>query len=305
MSDKYNVPYYHPRFWPTWLMLSLLWLCSKLPFNWQISIGKGLGLLLMKLAKRRTHIAKVNLALCFPELTDKQQQEMLREVFIQQGVGLIEMAQVWWPREHALKGRCTINGLEHYQQAAAQGKGVLLMGGHYSVLELGAWFLGKEMTLDGMYRANNNPILQAIGIKGRSRFFETAIERRDIRLLIKQLKRGKTVWYAPDQDFGTKNTVFAPFFGVPAATLTASARIVQMTKVPVLMVSQHRNPDNTYRIDIHPPLTNFPTGDDEVDATRLNAELEAIVRTEPTQYVWVHRRFKTQPDGKDLYANKA
>ncbi|MGB0733247.1 MAG: lipid A biosynthesis acyltransferase, partial [Pontibacterium sp.] len=265
MSDKYNVPLYHLRFWPTWAALFLLWLCSKLPFDWQISLGKGLGLLLMRLAKRRTHIAKVNIDLCFPDKSAQEREQMLREVFIQQGVGLIEMGQVWWPRESALKGRCTINGLEHYKNALSEDKGVLLLGGHYSVLELGAWFLGKEIVMDGMYRANNNPILQNIGIKGRARFFETAIERRDIRLLIKQLKRGKTVWYAPDQDFGKKNTVFAPFFGVPAATLTASARIVQMTKVPVLMVSQHRNPDNTYRIDIHPPLENFPTGDDTAD----------------------------------------
>ncbi|WP_370277025.1 LpxL/LpxP family Kdo(2)-lipid IV(A) lauroyl/palmitoleoyl acyltransferase [Pontibacterium sp.] len=301
MSKKSDLPLYHPRLWPTWLTLALLWCCSQLPFDSQLSIGKTLGLALTKLAKRRHKIAKRNLELCFPNMSHADREELLKEVFIQQGMGLIEMAQVWWPRPKALLNRYHIEGLEHYHRAKQAHQGVLLLGGHYSVLELGALFLSNEMTLDGMYRANNNPVLDQIGRKGRARFFETAIERRDIRQLIKRLKQGKTVWYAPDQDFGRKNTVFAPFFGISAATLTATSRIVKMTGVPVLFISQHRNPDNTYTIRIAPPLTDFPSGNDAQDATRLNLELEKIVRTNPSQYMWVHRRFKTQPDGKNLY----
>lgn len=301
VSTKTDLPLYHPRLWLTWLGIGLLWSCSKLPFDWQIALGRRLGLILLRLAKRRRHIAEVNLKLCFPEKPAPEQQQLLRDVFIHQGIGLIEMAQVWWPRPKILKNRCRIEGLEHFQQAQKQHDGILLMGGHYSVLELGALFLGQEMTLDGMYRANNNPLLDKIGRTGRSRFFEHAIERRDIRHLIKRLKQGKTVWYAPDQDFGRKNTVFAPFFGITAATLTATARIVKMARVPVLFISLHRNPDNTYTIRIQPPLANFPSGDDAEDAARLNYELEQIVRTDPAQYMWVHRRFKTQPDGRNFY----
>lgn len=301
MSANHNTPLYHPRLWPTWLGLGLLWCCSKLPLNWQISIGKALGLLLMKIAKRRYKIAETNLRLCFPELSATESDALLRDVFIQQGIGLIEMALGWWPRPGILAGRYTIEGLEHYLSAKEKHDGVLLLGGHYSVLDLGAQLLANEITLDGMYRANNNPLLDKVSRTARECFFEEAIERRDIRLLIKRLKKGKTVWYAPDQDFGRKNTVFAPFFGINAATLTATSRIVKMTGVPVLMISQHRNPDNTYTITIYPPLSDFPSGDDIKDATRLNQELENIVRTNPAQYMWVHRRFKTQPDGRNFY----
>lgn len=289
-----------PRYWRTWAGFSLLWLISRLPLCAQSWLGLRLGRLLAKLVKKRRHIAERNIALCFPELSEQQQQALVIEHFEQLGLSYIELGRVWWPRPSLWQERYIINGLEHFEAAHKDG-GVLLICGHYTLLDLGANILGRTIPMSGMYRANNNPVMGYLEKKGRENFFETAIERSQIRDLIKTLKSKKAVWYAPDQDFGRKNTVFAPFFGQQASTLTSPSRLAAMTGSKVLMVSFHRTSNSQYEITLSPALENFPSGDDVADATRLNNLLEASIRKYPAQYLWVHRRFKTREDNLDLY----
>ncbi|MGB0663324.1 MAG: LpxL/LpxP family Kdo(2)-lipid IV(A) lauroyl/palmitoleoyl acyltransferase [Pontibacterium sp.] len=290
----------HPRYWRSWLGFGVLWLISRLPLKVQSSIGRALGRFLHKYVKRRRHIAEVNIQHCFPELSATEQSTLVKESFEQLGLSYIELGRVWWPKPSLWQGRYKINGLEHLQAAQAEG-GVLLLCGHFALLDLGANILGRNTTMDGMYRANSNPVMSYLEKRGRENFFAHAIERSEIRDLIKALKQKRTVWYAPDQDFGRKNTVFAPFFGQPASTLTSPSRLSKMTGAKVLTVAFHRTQDSQYLIDISPALDNFPSGDDVADATRLNKALEDNIRKYPAQYLWVHRRFKTQEEGGDIY----
>lgn len=229
---------------------------------------------------------------------------MLKNTFKEQGIGLIELGLAWWPNPSKLKKMGKVIGLEHLLKAQNEGKGVLLLCGHFTVLDVAGIILAQYTRFDGMYRLNNNPLIEKVSSNARKKFFDELIERRDIRKLIRRLKDKHTVWYAPDQDMGKKNTVYAPFFGVPAATLTATSKIAKMTHAVVLPLGLRRDLNGEYIIEIHEPLKDFPTGDDIVDATRVNQTLEMMIRKSPTQYMWIHRRFKTHPQGKNYLYQK-
>jgi KDO2-lipid IV(A) lauroyltransferase len=200
-----------------------------------------------------------------------------------------------------LQGR---KGREHLDSALARGKGVILLGAHFSTLDLGGLLFSEFYPVDAMYRRHNNPLMEDIITRGRGRYFGQSIERSDIRSVIRALRKNHIIWYAPDQDFGSKQSVYAPFFGVPAATIKATTRIVKLNDSPILMLAQHRLPDNSYELELLPVIEPFPSGDEAADAARINAELERAIRKDPAQYMWVHRRFKTHPEGKNyLYQN--
>ena len=177
------------------------------------------------------------------------------------------------------------------------GRGVLLVGGHYSTLELGGTLLSLFHPMNVTYRAHKNPLIEAVMTNSRAKHFARVIEREDVRQAMRSLKDGDTLWFAPDQDYGARHSVFVPFFGVEAATITATSRFARMNNSPALMFSHTRNPAGSgYTLSIGPVLEGFPSGDDEVDARRINAELESRIRQYPEQYLWLHRRFKTQRD---------
>ena len=153
--------------------------------------------------------------------------------------------------------------------------------------------------MDVMYRANANPLLETIMTRGRMRNFPRAIERNDVRGVLQSLKQGHVVWYGADQDYGRKHSEFVPFFGVQAATITATSRFAQLTGAPVVVFSHYRRPgDDHYDVYLSAPLTDFPSQDVITDATRINQIVETAVRLHPEQYWWVHRRFKTRPEGQ-------
>ena len=293
-----------PRFWPALVGLGCLWLLNRLPWRWQISLGRVLGLCLFYLSPRRRHVTVVNIHLCFPELNAGEQAKMVKDVFANNGIGLFETAMAWWTPLSKLKGQYTLKGREHLDAALAQGKGVILLGAHFSTLDLGGLLFSDFYSVDAMYRRHNNAMLEAFITRHRLRYFGQAIERSDIRSVVRALRKNHIIWYAPDQDFGPQQSVYAPFFGVPAATITATTRIVKLNESPILMLAQHRLPDNSgYELELFPVITPFPTGDDEADAARINAEIEHAIRKDPAQYMWVHRRFKTHPQGKNHVYN--
>lgn len=289
----------HPKYWPTWLAIGLLRVIGWLPFSWQLSIGARLGDFAYAFAKSRKHIAKTNIDLCFPALSDADRNQLLKSTFQNNGRGILETAFAWRGAIDALNDRFSFIGLEHLEIAAKEGNGVLLLGMHFSTLDLCGAALGRKVPFDVMYRRNKkNALLESVMRDGRTRNFPNAIERSDIRAVIKALKAGHIVWYGPDQDYGRKHSVFAPFFGIQAASITATARIANITKAPVVMFQHRRDENDHYIIELSKPLTNFPTGDDAEDATTINQLVETAVEKSPDQYWWVHRRFKTRPLGE-------
>jgi KDO2-lipid IV(A) lauroyltransferase len=298
---RFRARFLHPRFWLLWLGLGLLWLLVQLPYVCLLWLGRGLGALMFHLAGSRRRIARRNLELCFPELSEARREQLLRENFASTGIAFFEMAMSWWWPRQRLARLARIEGLEHLQRAQAEGQGVILMAFHFTTLEIGAALLGQRQTIDGMYREHSNPVFDYVQRRGRERHNAdaTAIEREDIRAMLRVLRAGRAIWYAPDQDYGRKQSLFAPLFGIPAATVTATTKFARLGKARVVPFSQSRLADGSgYRLVIHPPLEEFPGESEEADCRRINQLVEQAIRQQPEQYLWAHRRFKTRPDGE-------
>lgn len=292
--------YLHPRWWPTWLGIFLMWLVAQLPIRLQWQLGKLAGLLAWKVARRRRHITEVNIRLCFPELTKAQQAALVRKAFIANGIGLLELGIAWFRNPEKLTAITRIHGLEHFEEALQAGHGVLLLGGHYSTLDLGGSLVTEYIKAGVMQRDHNNPLMNAVMTRARARRYDAVLGARDLRGLFRSLKKNHAVWYATDQDYGRKDIVFAPFFGIAAGTITATSRIAERSRCQVVPFSHFRREDKPgYDIYFHQPLDQFPSGNDMEDATRINALIEREIRKAPDQYLWMHRRFKTRPDPDD------
>ncbi|SEI91891.1 KDO2-lipid IV(A) lauroyltransferase [Azotobacter beijerinckii] len=298
---RFRARFFHPRFWGLWLGLGLFWLVAQLPYAWLLRLGRGLGALTYRLAGSRRRIARRNLELCFPDLSAAERERLVRENFASMGIAFFEMAISWWWPRQRLSRLAHIEGLEHLQRAQAEGRGVILMALHFTTLEIGAALLGQRQTIDGMYREHANPVFDYVQRRGRERHNAdaTAIEREDIRAMLKVLRAGRAIWYAPDQDYGRKQSLFVPLFGIPAATVTATTKFARLGKAQVMPFIQTRLADGSgYRLTIHPPLADFPGESEEADCRRINRWVEQAVRRHPEQYLWAHRRFKSRPDGE-------
>lgn len=297
MQNK--VRFIHPRFWPTWLGYGLLWIVVRLPHRLRLVFGAGLGLLGYHLIKGRRRVVEKNIALCFPDLSETERNELVRRTFRSGGMSIIETAISWLRGGESVYDRATLEGVPDLREALAKGKGVILLGTHMQTLDLAGAILSREVVLDVMYRANKNPLMEAIMTTGRERLYPHAIERNDIRQVIRNVRAGHVVWYGPDQDYGARNAVFVPFLGVPAATTTALSRIARITGAPVVPFSHFRVDDDTrYRVVFYPALENFPSESPEDDCKRINEFVENCVMQYPEQYWWFHRRFKTRPEGE-------
>ncbi|MGB5177299.1 MAG: LpxL/LpxP family Kdo(2)-lipid IV(A) lauroyl/palmitoleoyl acyltransferase [Gammaproteobacteria bacterium] len=295
-----------PRFWPTWLGMSLARLLQLLPYRLQLPAGPMMGRLFMLLNPYRRLIVNTNLALCFPELDDRERQQLYRRVVRSLGLSLVEEASSIWAPDTFFDHMGTVQGLEHIAAAQAQGKGVLLLSGHFCSVDFAGRVLLRHHPVCFTYQELRNPLSNHILTAARKKFAHCIIHRHDIRGFIKTLKAGEVVWYAPDQSQARKNSVFAPFFGIQANTLTATTKLVKMTGAVVLPFEIRRRPDAMgYALTIQAPLEDFPGNNEEADAARFNALLEAQVRENPDQYLWIHRRFKARPVGEPrLYPKK-
>ncbi len=289
-----------PWHWPAWLSLGLIWLIARLPWRRAIVVGASLGAPLLRLLGRRRRIAQTNLVLCFPELDEDSRQAVLRENFRDLGRMLAEFAASWMASNRSFaRIPHRITGLEHLRAAQAEGRGVLLVGAHFSHLELCARLIAQQVPLAGLYREHGSPVFEWAIKRRRLRYARAMFGRRELRATVRHLKQGGSLWYAPDQDMRGKDSVFAPFFGIPASTITATHHLARMSGARVIAF-HHRRLDGTdgYEIRLDPPLPDFPGTDEIADTARINAEIEAMVRAAPTQYLWIHKRFKTRPGGE-------
>jgi KDO2-lipid IV(A) lauroyltransferase len=298
-SEKTRENFLAPRFWGTWVALGILRLLGKLSLKNQVRAGTCIGNLGYLLAKRRRKITEVNICLCFPELDEQARKKLVKDCIIENAIGLVETARVWFADPSTIDDQMEVLGFEHVEAGLAQGRGLLVIGGHYSTLDIGALMTSRLMDeFYGMYRPQKNPLMDKTMREARLRLGKI-IDRQDMRTIVRALKTNKFVWYAPDQDYGAEVSVFAPFFGIPAATIKTTTKLAQINNSPVLVVSYHRKADNSgYVLRFNPILDDFPTGDEVADATRINRELEREIRRCPEQYMWVHRRFKTRPPGE-------
>ena len=289
----------HPQYWITWLGFGILRLILLLPYSVLLKLARGLSLILLRLASSRRRIAARNLELCFPEKSEAERETLLRENFFSTTMAIFESGMSWfWPRRR-LEKIYKVEGFEHID--AAKGRGVLLMGMHFTTLDIAGAFYNIHSSCDAMYRAHKNPVYDYLQRRGRERHNSdsTMIDRKDVRGLIRTLKKGRVVWYAPDQDYGAKQSVFVPFFGVQAASVTATANFARLGNALVLPFIHLRAADGSgYKIKVFPPVKDFPSGDAEVDARTVNAIVEENVAQYPEQYLWAHKRFKTRPPGE-------
>ncbi len=259
----------------------------------------------MPFARRRRHIAAVNISLCFPELSDEKKRKLVARHFESLGKGLVECALAWWGKQETLEKIVNLEGLEHLRRAVGRGKGVILLGGHYTTLEISGALMAIACPIPFqlVYRPHENPLLNKVIRNGRKKRLGTPIARNDMKTMLRALKKGKVVWFASDQNFRHRNSVFSPFFNVPAATNTAPVRLVKVSGASVLPFSSHRSADGKrYVLRIRPPLADFPSDDPQRDMARVNRTIEEQVREFPEQYLWIHRRFKSRPPGcPDVY----
>jgi KDO2-lipid IV(A) lauroyltransferase len=258
------------------------------------------------LARSRRHICEVNIALCFPELCAVQQKKLVRDTFISNGRGVMEIGLSWCRDPEDFRAIVTVKGQQHLYNALALGRGVLLVSAHFSTLEIAGSLLALHHDFSVTYRRHKNPLFEALMKRGRQRHFEEVIERKEVRKAFRQLQRGKVLWYAADQDNGPRHSVFADFFGRPAASITATTTFASVNKSAVIFLSHYRTDDNgRYELIFSEALQDYPTGDEQQDVLRINALIEAAIRVAPDQYIWLHRRFKTRPEGMpDPYQRK-
>jgi KDO2-lipid IV(A) lauroyltransferase len=291
-----------PRHWPSWIGIGLLRLAWLLPYRPRMALGRALGRLVLRLASRRARIARINLELCFPELDPQAQQLLLKQHFESLGMGLMETLMAWWDDGKSLSQRVEFHGLEELQKRLDAGQGVILLTAHFTTLEIGARFLMRYFPKPYcVYRPNQNPIIDQQIINGCTGQGAVMIARDNVREMIRQLRKGRLLWYAPDQNYGHKYSLFVDFFGIPAATNSATSRLAQMGQAQVVAYYCRRKPDlSGYQIRFE-PIPEIPSGDPFEDTTRINQTFERWARESPADYFWLHRRFKDRPEGEERF----
>ena len=286
------------RQWPAWLGIGLAALLARLPWRLQRVLGHWLGGLLHAILRDRRHVAERNVALCFPELEATQQASLVRRSFSELGIGLFEFARAWWGSVQPMRRDLRVEGLEHLAAAREGGRGVIVISGHFTTLEIAARLMCDHAPLAGMYRPHDQGAMEWAVKRGRLRYAVHMFTREELRPALKHLKQGGLLWFAPDQDTRRGDSVFVPFFGRPAYSLTSTHQLARLSGAAVIAFAHERRADGGYTLRLSPAFADFPSKDATADTARVMAAIEAMVRKVPAQYLWIHRRFKRQPDGR-------
>ncbi|WON76609.1 kdo(2)-lipid IV(A) palmitoleoyltransferase [Serratia sp. UGAL515B_01] len=289
----------HPRYWLTWFGLTVLFLLVQLPYPVLYRLGGWMGRTSMRFLKRRVSIARRNLELCFPDMDTAQRESKIIGNFESLGMGLLETGMAWFWSDKRVKRWFNVSGINHLNLAQKNGRGVLVIGVHFMSLELGGRAMGLCQPMMAMYRPHNNKAMEWAQTKGRMRSNKAMLDRKDLRGMVQALKRGEAVWFAPDQDYGPRGSVFAPLFAVDQAATTSGtfmlARMAKPALVPVVLI---RRPKGLgYDLLIQPPLEDYPIDNEVAAAAYMNKVIEKEIMRAPEQYLWLHRRFKTRPEG--------
>ncbi len=296
--------YSGPKYWPSWAILGLFRLFGMLP-QWVVWVG---GAVLGELAfyLHRTPTIKTNLKMCFPGLSHEERERLRRRYYRNAGRALLGLGTAWHASARRMRRLVRIKGMGHLEKALANKQGVLLLAPHFLFLEMGGIAMSMYVAemgnkVIGLYRKPRDPLLhQALRYHSNHLGGEVIERYENLKVLIKAMREGKVIYYLPDQDPDRPEDeyVFAPFFGVPAATYTAFAKLARLGRAVVIPMCSRILPGaRGYEVELLPPMENFPVGDDQKDAERVSRLIEETVRQSPDQYLWSYRRFKTRPDG--------
>jgi KDO2-lipid IV(A) lauroyltransferase len=281
------------------IVFALMWTLQFLPYSLISVIGNAAGVIAFWLIPERRHVTRVNLARCFPEKSPTEREALARAHFRAFCRSFVDRALLWWAPRERIERLVRIEGLDRLRAEA--GRPVILFAPHFVGLDAGLTRLGAEADLVVMYANQKDPAFGALLRRGRSRFGEQRLVSRQegIRATLGAMREGRPFYYLPDQDYGPRDTLFVPFFGVAAATVPGLSRIAQVTGAKVLpCVTRILPGDAGYLLSIEPAWDNFPTQDLAADARRMNQYLETRIQEMPEQYLWMHKRFKTRPPGE-------
>lgn len=297
--------YWGPRYWPSWIGLGVLRLICLLPHSIRLSLGRTIGRLAHSIGGDRRAIVRRNIESCFPELSVAERDALAHRHFLALGMSVVEMGLGRWASDKEIEKLCEVENVHYLANALASGSGVILLSAHFTTLE----FSGRALRLsdiffDAVYRRNRSEFVTEFLRTGRERSADSTIEKRDIKTMVRRLRDGKAVWYAPDQSYKRKGAEVVPFFGVPTMHTTATSTLARLGKATVIPFFPVRQSNGRYVLRILPPFENFPTDDPIADVMRYVGILEDHIRTCPEQYFWVHRKFKDLPAGyDDVYAD--
>ena len=291
----------HPRYWLVWLGFLFVWLISLLPYRLLAMLGRGLGSLLYLIAGRRAHIVDTNLRLCFPGLNEIERRALKKKHFKALGQAVLGTGINMFASRRRLNRLTSIRDRYHYDAAIDAGKPIILLAPHFVAMEIAGLVLAPEQHMLSMYQPIRNPLVDYMVRRGRERFGGIMIEHRaPMRQTVRLVRGGSPFYYLPDQDPGSGDKVFAPFFGVQTAVTPGFSRFAQLTRAEVIPCFTKLLPNGAgFEVIFLPPLAGFPTGDAVEDARRMNQTIEQGIAEMPEQYFWVHRRFKSRPEGEE------
>ena len=284
------------------LVLSLSWLLHWLPLPVLAWLARGLGSMLYLVGRARRRVALKNLSLCFPELSVQQQRRIARDHFRSFSQVVLEQGLLWWASDRRFQRLIRVQGMEHWR--AVESRPIIWLAPHFAGLDWAGVRLSAERPVASVYSRQNSELLNRMLLKGRNRFNQSVLfSRQDgLRGVVKALRQGTSFYYLPDLDFGRRDALFVPFFGVLAATVTGLSRIAKLTNALVLPVIARQLPGGRgYDVTIYPAWADFPTDDVAADTRRMNAFIEARIEEMPEQYLWTHKRFKTRPEGEPSF----
>jgi len=290
--------YLAPKYWGLWFAIGILRLAAYLPISLIWKIGSALGTLIYRIIPSRRRAARINLKQAYPDLSNEDIDKLNKKAFKSLGISVFEMGIAWFKSDNSLKQQCQIEGQQYLDEAMAKNKGVILLTGHFTTLEMGgrtiSFYVDKY---NAVFKRAHDPLFNALMVRYRSRMGDELIETKNVRGIIRGLKKGHATWFGPDQDFADQDIVFTPFLGGIASTLTATAKLAKMTGAAVVPFYPVRlEKGKGYKLIVQPALENFPSDDIEADSARVNKTIENMVYACPEQYLWSHKRFKTQPD---------
>jgi len=283
-----------------WLIFIFLQILALLPYRLLLTIGSGIGKFVLFLLSSRKKVALTNLQVCFPDLPEEQRKFLLKKNISETGIMFTQTLKAFLGNTTKIESNAIIEGGEHIERCLQDKKGILLVAGHFTALDMGGKILCKKYPIAGMYRPHKHPVTEYIVTQSRLKYATHMFKRDELRPIIKHLKQGKILWYAPDQDYRRGQSVFVPFFNRPAATIVATHQLARLSDCEVLFFHVQRNPKPPYyTLKISEPLSDFPTKDATADTARVNKGIENMVKQCPEQYLWVHKRFKTVPEGEE------
>jgi lauroyl/myristoyl acyltransferase len=279
-------------------MAGFLWLCAWLPLPLSRLIGAGLGLVMYANNAKRRRIARVNIDMCFPQLTPAERNRRLRRHYIVSGQSFVDLGLLAWGARRRVRRATHFRGLHHYLDEVKRGRNVILLVPHTVGMNFTGAALAGEHAMFGLIKPVRDPVMDWVLHKGRTRFGCLLYQRTGgLRPVVRSITEGMTFYYLPDEDLGPRHSLFAPFFGVPAATLTTLGRMARLTGACVVPCFTRILPGGRgYEMWFEPPLADFPSGNEQRDAERMNQVLEAGLSQAPEQYMWTFKLFKTRPD---------